>query len=63
MANFIGLTGSGGAKVMVNADHIVTLATAECGGKTFVALTNLAPLFVLETIYQIVEMLEPEWEV
>jgi len=66
MANFIGLTGADYERVMVNADHIVTLATSEktyaSGYLTFVALTNQSPLFVMETIYEIVEMLEPELE-
>ena len=58
MANFIGLTGADDERVMVNADHIVTLATND-KGKTYVALTNNVPLFVTESIYDIVEMLEP----
>jgi hypothetical protein len=68
MANFIGLTGADDERVMVNADHIVTLATTNKTGPdglclTFVALTNNVPLFVTESIYDIVEMLEPESEV
>jgi hypothetical protein len=63
MVNFIGLTGADEERVMVNADHIVTLATTEktcpSGFLTFVALTNGVPLFVTETIYEIVEMLDP----
>ena len=55
MARFIKLTGFGGAELMVNADHIVTLQAAN-NGATFVALTNLSPLYVVESIHLIADM-------
>ena len=62
MATFIGLTDPQDERVMVNADHIVTMS-ANDEQTTFIALTNGGVLYVMETIYDIVEMLEPESEV
>lgn len=60
MANFIGLTGAYGERVMVNADHIITMEYKD--DSTFLSMSR-GYLRVAESIYDIVEMLEPESEV
>jgi uncharacterized protein YlzI (FlbEa/FlbD family) len=56
MSNFIGLTAPDGERVMVNADHIITMQTQEA--TSFLAMSR-GCLSVTESIYEIVEMTEP----